>query len=195
MPASLRSRLHRFGWRRLPVSPRSRLLRFIGESVAVLVIVSVVWYFVDPPYSRLLVEITDRLSTLRIALGDGTSVIYIYFDTPLGEGSIGIKGAGFHFGLILLPVLIAVTPGLKLLRRLKFIAIALGVMFAIHIITILIFALIIGTSADPAQFGTNPWVIFLVTIGTQLFPALIWVILCFKYWFPQVEAAGKKKKR
>jgi len=179
----------------LPVSPRARLIRFIGEAVGLLIIVSVVWYFIDPPYNRLLVEITDRLSSLRIALGDGTSVIYIYFDTPLGEGSIGIRGAGFHFGLILLPVLIAVTPGLKLLRRLKFIAIALGVMLAIHIITILIFALIIGTSADPAQFGTNPWVIFLVTIGTQLFPAMIWVILCFKYWFPMAEAVGKKKKR
>jgi len=195
LPVALRSGLHRFGWRNLPVSPRARLIRFIGEAVALLIIVSVVWYFIDPPYNRLLVEITDRLSTLRIALGDGTSVIYIYFDTPLGEGSIGIKGAGFHFGLILLPVLIAVTPGLKLLRRLKFIAIALGVMFVIHIITILIFALIIGTSADPAQFSTNPWVIFLVTIGTQLFPAVIWVILCFKYWFPHAEAVGKKKKR
>ena len=195
MPVALRSRLPRFSWRNLPLSPRARLLRFIGEAVALLIVVSVVWYFIDPPYNRLLVEITDRLSTLRIALEDGTSVIYIYFDTLIGEGSIGIKGAGFHFGLILLPVLIAVTPGLRLLRRLKFIAIALGVMFVIHILTILIFALIIGTSADPAQFGTNPWVIFLVTVGTQLFPAVIWAILCFKYWFPQAEAVGKKKKR
>ena len=73
-------------------------------------------------------------------------------------------------------------------------------MLAIHITTILIFALIIGTTADPDQPGANPRVIFggvvfLVTIGTQLFPAVIWVILCFKYWFPQAAAVGKKKKR
>ena len=190
---SLRDRLPRFWRSDSPVSPRIRLIRFIGAAIALLVIVSILWYVIDPPYNRLLVEVTDPLTSLRIALGDGNSVIYFYFDTPVGEGSIGIKGAGFHFGLILLPVLIAVTPGLTLLRRLKFIAISLGVMFVIHIITILIFAWIIQSSDDPAGFGTNPWVVFLVTIGTQLFPALIWAILCFKYWFPRAESAGAKK--
>jgi hypothetical protein len=179
----------------VPLSPRARLLRFIGAALALLVIISIIWYVIDPPYNHLLVVVTDPLSSLRIALGDGNSVIYLYFDTPGGEGSIGIKGAGFHFGLILLPVLIAVTPGLTLLRRLKFIAISLGVMFVIHIITILIFSWIIQLSDDPAGFGTNPWVVFLVTIGTQLFPALIWVILCLKYWFPRAEAAGVKRVR
>ena len=192
---SLRDRLPRFWRSDSPVSPRTRLIRFIGAAIALLVIVSILWYVIDPPYNRLLVEVTDPLTSLRIALGDGNSVIYLYFDTPVGEGSIGIKGAGFHFGLILLPVLIAVTPGLTLLRRIKFIAIALGVMFVIHIVTILIFAWIIQSSVDPSRFAFSPWVTFLVTIGTQLFPALIWVILCFKYWFPQVEAAGRKKKR
>ena len=192
---SLRDRLTRFWRSDLPVSPRARLLRFIGGTIALLVIGSILWYVIDPPYNRLLVEVTDPLTSLRIALGDGNSVIYFYFDTPGGEGSIGIKGAGFHFGLILLPVLIAVTPGLTLLRRLKFIAISLGVMFVIHIITILIFAWIIQLSDNPAGFGTNPGVVFLVTIGTQLFPALIWVILCFKYWFPGAEAAGSKRVR
>ena len=139
--------------------------------------------------------VTDPLTSLRIALGDGNSVIYFYFDTPAGEGSIGIKGAGFHFGLILLPVLIAVTPGLTLLRRLKFIAIALMAMFIIHIITILIFSWILQLSDDPSRFAVNPWVTFLVTIGTQLFPALIWVILCFKYWVPRAGVAGAKRVR
>ncbi len=195
MPVSLRDRLPRFWRSDLPVSPRTRLIRFIGAAIALLVIVSILWYVIDPPYNRLLVEVTDPLTSLRIALGDGNSVIYFYFDTPVGEGSIGIKGAGFHFGLILLPVLIAVTPGLTLLRRLKFIAISLGIMFVIHILTILIFAWIIQSSDDPAGFGTNPWVVFLVTIGTQLFPALIWAILCFKYWFPRAESAGAKRVR
>jgi len=192
---SLLDRLPRFWRSDLPVSPSARLIRFIGAAIALLVIVSILWYVIDPPYNRLLVEITNPLTSLRIALGDGNSVIYFYFDTPAGEGSIGIKGAGFHFGLILLPVLIAVTPGLTLMRRLKFIAISLGVMFVIHIITILIFAWIIQLSDDPAGFGTNPWVVFLVTIGTQLFPALIWVILCLKYWFPRAEVAGSKRVR
>ena len=191
----LLDRLPRFWRSDLPLSPRARLIRFIGAAIALLVIVSIIWYVIDPPYNRLLVEVTDPLTSLRIALGDGNSVIYFYFDTPVGEGSIGIKGAGFHFGLILLPVLIAVTPGLTLLRRFKFIAISLGVMFVIHIITILIFAWIIQLSDDPAGFGTNPWVTFLVTICTQLFPALIWVILCLKYWFPGAESAGEKRVR
>lgn len=195
MPVSLRDKLPRFWRSDLPVSPRARLIRFIGAAIALLVIVSILWYVIDPPYNRLLVEVTDPLTSLRIALGDGNSVIYFYFDTPVGEGSIGIKGAGFHFGLILVSVLIAVTPGLTLLRRIKFIAIALGVMFVIHIITILIFAWIIQSSDDPSRFAVNPWVTFLVTIGTQLFPALIWAILCFKYWFPGAESTGAKRIR
>jgi hypothetical protein len=191
---SLLDRLPRFWRSDLSVSPRARLIRFIGAAIALLVIISILWYVIDPPYNRLLVEVTDPLTSLRIALGDGNNVINFYLETPPG-GIIGIKGAGFHFGLILLPVLIAVTPGLSLLRRLKFIAIALVAMFIIHIITILIFSWILQLSDDPSRFAVNPWVTFLVTIGTQLFPALIWVILCLKYWFPRVEAAGSKRVR
>jgi hypothetical protein len=191
---SLRDRLPRFWRSGVPLSPRARLLRFIGAAIALLVIVSIIWYVIDPPYNRLLVEVTDPLTSLRIALGDGNNVINFYLENPPG-GIIGIKGAGFHFGLILLPVLIAVTPGLTLLRRLKFIAIALVAMFIIHIITLLIFSWILQLSDDPSRFAVNPWVTFLVTIGTQLFPALIWVILCFKYWFPRAEAAGAKRVR
>jgi len=191
---SLRDRLPRFWRSDVPLSPRARLLRFIGAAIALLVIVSIVWYVIDPPYNHLLVLVTDPLTSLHIALGDGNNVINFYLETPPG-GIIGIKGAGFQFGLILLPVLISVTPGLTLLRRLKFIAIALGVMFIIHIITLLIFSWILQLSDDPSRFAFNPWVTFLVTIGTQLFPALIWVILCFKYWFPRAEAAGVKRVR
>ena len=191
---SLRDRLPRFWHSDVPLSPRARLLRFIGGTIVLLVIGSIIWYVIDPPYNRLLVVVTDPLTSLRIALGDGNNIINFYLETPPG-GIIGIKGAGFQFGLILLPVLISVTPGLTLLRRLKFIAIALGVMFIIHIITLLIFSWILQLSDDPSRFAFNPWVTFLVTIGTQLFPALIWVILCFKYWFPRAEAAGVKRVR
>ena len=190
----LLDRLPRFWRSDLPVSPRARLIRFIGAAIALLVIVSIIWYVIDPPYNRLLVAVTDPLTSLRIALGDGNNVINFYLENPAGA-IIGIKGAGFHFGLILLPVLIAVTPGLTLLRRLKFIAIAMVAMFIIHIITILIFSWILQLSDDPSRFAVNPWVTFLVTIGTQLFPALIWVILCFKYWVPRAGVAGAKRVR
>jgi hypothetical protein len=190
----LLDRLPRFWRSDLPVSPRARLIRFIGAAIALLVIVSIVWYVIDPPYNRLLVAVTDPLTSLRIALGDSNNHINFYLENPPGA-KLWINGAGFHFGLILVSVLIAVTPGLTLLRRIKFIAIALGVMFVIHIITILIFAWIIQSSDDPVRFAFSPWVTFLVTIGTQLFPALIWVILCLKYWFPRAEAAGAKRVR
>jgi hypothetical protein len=134
------------------LSPRARLIRFIGAAIALLVIVSIIWYFIDPPYNRLLVAVTDPLTSLRIALGDSNNHINFYLENPPGA-KLWINGAGFHFGLILLPVLIAVTPGLTLLRRLKFIAISLGVMFVIHIITILIFAWIIQLSDDPVRFA------------------------------------------
>ena len=194
MPVFLLDRLPRFWRSDLPVSPRARLIRFIAGTIALLVIVSIIWYVIDPPYNRLLVEVTDPLTSLRIALGDSNNVINFYLENPPGA-KIWINGAGFQFGLILVSVLIAVTPGLTLLRRLKFMAIALVAMFIIHIITILIFAWIIQSSDDPSRFAYSPWVTFLVTIGTQLFPAVIWVILCFKYWFPRAEAAGAKRVR
>ena len=190
----LRDRLPRFWRSDTPVSPRVRLIRFVGAVIALLIIASILWYVIDPPYNRLLVEVTDPLTSLRIDLGESNNYINFYLENPPGA-KIWINGAGFHFGLILVSVLIAVTPGLTLLRRLKFIAIALGVMFIIHIVTILSFAWIIQSSDDPFRFAFNPWLTFLVTIGTQLFPALIWVILCFKYWFPRAEAAGAKRIR
>jgi hypothetical protein len=191
---SLRDKLPRFWRRDSPLSPRTRLIRFIGAAIVLLVIVSIIWYVIDPPYNRLLVAVTDPLTSLRIELGDSNNHINFYLENPPGA-KIWINGAGFHFGLILVPVLITVTPGLTLMRLMKFIAIALGVMFVIHIITIMSFAWIIQSSDDPLRFAFDPWLTFLVTIGTQLFPALIWVILCLKYWFPRAEAAGVKRVR
>jgi hypothetical protein len=188
------------------VSPRTRLiLIFAGKTLGFLIVLSLLWHFVFAvPYDRALVAITDRLSGAEIVLGKdlgeetrqaflAESGVYLKDDyicvtmlQPWGYELYGwIEGASLSYGMLLVISLIAATPGLAWQRRLKFIGLAILIMFGIHLVTILIFAKVALAGVNPYPFTT-----LLITIGTALFPALIWGALCYKYWWPRGVARG-----
>ena len=178
------------------MSLRGRLLIFASAAVGILIVLSVLWTFlIAAPYNRALVATTDPLSGAEIVLGEdfeqadrdrlGLKEENIYFTEP-PEGVVihsFLEGSALHYGMLLVISLIAATPGLTWQRRLKFIPLAILIMFALHIITILIFAKISpGTDAS-----RNPFITLFVTMGTGLFPALIWVALSLRYWLPGTQ--------
>jgi hypothetical protein len=55
-------------------------------------------------------------------------------------------------------------------------------MFLVHLITILVFARLSFTGVAAPQHLS---VILFITLGTALFPALVWGVLCYKYWWPK----------
>jgi hypothetical protein len=179
------------------VSPRTRLvLIFAGKAVGLLIAISVLWSFlIAMPYNRALVAVTDRLSRADIILAADfdeevrqqnsleEDYICIASRQP-GEILLYgyIPGSALHYGMLLVISLIGATPALGWRRRLRFIPIAILIMLLVHLITILVFArLSFAGVAAPQQLS----VILFITLGTALFPALVWGVLCYKYWWPK----------
>lgn len=179
------------------MSPRTRLvLIFAGKAVGLLIAISALWsFFIAMPYNRALVAATDRASRADIILAadfdeevrrqnsleedyicvasrqPGEILLYGY-----------IPGSALHYGMLLVISLIGATPALGWRRRSIFIPIAILVMFVVHLITILVFARLSFTGVAAPQHLS---VILFITLGTALFPALVWGVLCYKYWWPK----------
>ena len=179
------------------MSPRTRLVFiFAGEAIGFLILLSMLWSFlIATPYNRALVTMADGISGADIVLGEDfeedvrrelglkEDYICVGVSQPWGLELYGyLEGSALHYGMLLVISLIAATPGLTWRRRFKFIPLALLIMFTLHLITILIFAKI---SLSGANISQNPFIILLLTLGTALFPALIWGALCYKYWWPR----------
>jgi len=181
------------------VSPRTRLiLVFAGSAVGILIAISVLWsFFIAMPYNRALVAVTDNLSGGRIVLGadagdDLRQLFSSIYAIPLEDDYLCVVTPGedwvpffmplsaLHYGMLLVVSLIAATPGLPWRRRLMFIPIAILIMFILHLSTILIIAKVSLSGVNPF-----PAITLFITVGTALFPALIWGILCYKYWWPK----------
>ena len=181
------------------MSPRTKLiLIFAGKAVGILIAISVLWsFFIAMPYNRALVAVTDSLSGGRIVLGadagdDLKQLFLSIYGIPLEQDYLCVVTPGedwvpffmplsaLHYGMLLVVSLIAATPGLGWRRRFIFIPIAILIMFLVHIITILIMARV-------SLAGVNPFpaITLFITVGTALFPAIVWGILCYKYWWPK----------
>jgi hypothetical protein len=188
------------------VPPRTKLvLVFAGKTLAFLIVLSLLWHFaIAAPYNRALVAITNSLSRADIVLGQDIGEetrqeflsefgVYLKDDyicvttlQPWGYDLYGwIEAPSLQYGMLLVISLIAATPGLVWQRRLKFIGLALVIMFALHLVTILIFARISLSGVNPYPFTT-----LFISIGTALFPALIWGALCYRYWWPRGAPPG-----
>ncbi len=162
---------------------RNRILRFVGFTVLWFILVCVVWYFlIGPVYNDALAGLADKLTPGK-DIWHMNDNIYVL---PEGvELSNGIYALDLQYGLLLLIALIAATPGLQLIQRLKYIPVAFVVMFVIHVIGILIFA----WSAP----GDNPLLVLFSVLGSALFPIVIWGILSFRYFMPKLQEASSIK--
>ncbi|MGA8849488.1 MAG: hypothetical protein WB564_06680 [Dehalococcoidia bacterium] len=181
------------------MSPRTRLiLIFAGKAVGIIIAVSVLWNFlIAMPYNRALVAVSDSLSSGRIILGEDATQDFrqLFFSTygvPMEDDYLCVATpredfvpffmplSALHYGMLLVVSLIAATPALGWRRRLMFIPIAILIMFLIHVSTILIIAKVSLSGANPL-----PTITLFITLGTALFPTLVWGILCYKYWWPK----------
>lgn len=160
------------------MSLANRLLPFIGKTIIFFVLIGILWHFIAPAYNHLLAAVSDAISPSDIATDSDGRMINVTSQTV----SAGIHGQDLHYGLLLVIALIAATPGLRLIQRLKFIPIAVVVMFVIHVIGILIFA----WSAP----GDNPLLVLFSVLGSALFPIVIWVVLSFRYFMPKLQEAS-----
>jgi hypothetical protein len=173
---------------------RGRFFTFIVKAIGFLIVISVVWYFIISPYNRLLLAAADKITSPELTLSLKQNTIYLYLQdlsSPIG----GIYVLALHYGLIVVVSLILATPGLRIYQRLRSIAISLLAIFAVHLITVVLFAQT-ALSGAATSMEQNPLIVLFAIIGADLFPILIWGILSYKYFLtkPRKSVARDKTK-
>ena len=172
---------------------RGKFSTFIGKAIGFLIVISVAWYFITPAYNRLLLAIVDKIVPPELTLLLKQDTVYIYLQNvsnPIG----GIYVSALHYGLVVVVSLILATPGLRIYKRLRSMAIALLAIFAVHLISIALFAH--NALSGAASMEQNPLIVLFAIIGADLFPILIWGILSYKYFLtkPRKSLARHKTK-
>ena len=173
---------------------RSKLLWFIGKFVLFLILLALVWPFLAPGYSKLLIWPANKLLALggipiELRLEEEGIKSYLLTKGPDLQNS-GSKPSPFRmkiFGsyeIILLIALFLATPGLKALKRLGLTAAALGTIFIYHVVDIV---LGIRLLYRPSPFYS--WAYMLSIFGQLWVPLLIWGLLTFRYWLPKPRTA------
>lgn len=163
---------------------RSRLLLFVGRTIAFFIVIAIVWHFIAPGYNDLLAGAADRFAPAQTMISHEQNTIYVIPEIGTGRtGAYAIEALDLQYGLLLVLALIAATPGMRLRQRFKSIPIALVIMFIVHVAGILVFANA-TRSETPATIGSNPFVILFGIFGADLFPVLVWGVLSFRYFLP-----------
>ena len=154
---------------------RARLLPFALKAIGFFLAGYLVWHFIGPWYDRWLVWVIDGLSPSEVTL-DGNHIMLGHH----GGQPLGIWSEGFHYGIILVIALVAATPGMSLWRRFKSVVIAVTLLFAVHVVTLLALA--------GRDFTADPFLVaLLLPVGFNLFPIVIYGALTWRYWRPEAK--------
>ena len=176
------------------MSNRRSVLIFIGKVIVIIIIMSSFWPFLTPSYNHALVGVANKVvpSDITLMAEDSSIIIRHEYDSMIA--TLPVHGLFLQYGLVVLIALIGATPGLKLRQRLKFIAVALIIMFAIHVVSMLAISKVAQSiSLEHPSKGGSPLEILFISIGFDLFPVLVWVVLSFKYWWPKPKVTSGTK--
>ena len=168
------------------------LLSFAGRFLLVFFLILPLWFVLTPAYNRLLASSTNTVLRLtehphvNTLVGWKHDILIVRSNTPFTEG---MKVQGFtayltHFNLILLVALVLAPRQIEGWRRCKMLAIALAILFLIHVLY-----LVVGVKyfaqpeleafQSPAgrlyAWGVN----FYLLMASQVLPVVIWMAL---YW-------------
>jgi hypothetical protein len=165
--------------------PLSKLVRFLLIAAGLIILLSVLWSFVEPRYSNLLTDVARGVVSPGVTVEQREGTIYFTRIEHMGglqrEVKDWIHTAAIQFGLLLTVALVAATPGLRLKRRFLYSFIAAVATFTLQIIAVVLMA---------RTFSS----IFFVVVS-DLCPPLLWALFSFRYWFPKSAATMIKSKQ
>lgn len=162
----------------------SRLLSFAFRALITLLIVTLLWINIAKNYNQALTALASPF------LPTGTTVQEldnrITFGHPRFADDVIIDGLTFHFGLVLLSVLVIAASDIQILPRLYWLAGFGLATFVVHVIGIILLAagLVWSTSATSPTYSTR-LVMSVFAIFWGLIPPLAGGIWCFVYWLPK----------
>jgi len=166
------------------------LLNFAGRFLLIFFLMLAPWFFFTPAYNRLLASGTNLLLPLiedphvSTLVGWKHDIAIVRSDAPPTTGMRIQKFTGYltHFNLILMVALVLAPRQIEWRRRGKILAIALGILFLIHLLYLLIGVKFFqqpeleAFQSSAGRFyvwGTN----FYLSVASQLLPVLIWMVL------------------
>ncbi len=175
--------------------PLSRVIRFLLIAAGLIIVLSVIWSFVDTTYSNFLSSIARGVVSQGVSVEQRQESIIFHrvvmrpvqienktIHVPI-QVTDGIDAAAIQFGLLLAVALMAATPGLTLKRRFSFTGIALAVTFVLQVLSVIVMA---------KTFNS----LFFVIVS-DLFPVVLWAVFALKYLFapsrPRPTGAGTKE--
>jgi glucan phosphoethanolaminetransferase (alkaline phosphatase superfamily) len=167
------------------MSGRHKLFIFAVKVLVLIIITAPLWAVVAPWYSQALAAAADKVAPSSIAFRAENSSILIEAVHGQARVVLTVHGLSLIYGLAVLLALIIATPGLAVRKRLKFVAAAFVIMFIIHWMAMLAMGeLAQSISPEHPSVAGNPLYILVVSIGVDLFPILVWIVLSHKYWLP-----------
>lgn len=166
------------------------LLLFTGRFVAVFLLTLPLWFVLAPAYSHLLASSANivlrftEVPHVTTLMGWKNNLLIVRSDAPLMEG---MKIQGFsayltYANLVLLVALVLAPRQVDEWRRCKMLAVALGFLFLIHVLYLVIGVKFfqqpeLETSQSSAghlyAWGVN----FYLSMASQLLPVLLWMVL------------------
>ena len=158
---------------------RRRLLAFVITVLVLIVLLAPAWPFLAPGYTRLLVAVSNGVASSSITMAAvDNSIIISHAAAEVAPISVG--SLPFQAGLFLVVILIIATPGLGVRRRLGYALAAVVLTFGLHVVGVLFMS--------TRTRALRPAITLFASIGIDLFPILIWGVLCARYWRPAGEA-------
>jgi hypothetical protein len=173
--------------------PLNKIIRFLLIAAGLIIVLSVLWNFVDSDYSTFLGKIASALAPAEYKVETHEGTIYFtrqYFIMDVGgkpthvavpknyPSDASIVASAIQFGLLLTVALVAATPGLGWRRRILFSLIAASVTFTLQVLSVVVMA---------KTFNT----IFFVIVS-DVFPPLLWAFFFFRYWNRNSSAKEKQ---
>ena len=185
-------------------SKTKALLTFAGRFLLVFFLILPLWFVLTPTYNRFLafsaniaLPFTEdpHVNTL---VGWKHDILIVRSGTPFTRGMKLQAFTGYltHFNLILMVALMLAPRQMEWRRRFKILAIALGILFLIHVLYLLIGVKFfqqpeLEAFQSPAGrlyvWGTN----FYLSVASQLLPVLIWMALYRTVATSQDEGEGE----
>jgi hypothetical protein len=164
------------------MSLNTKLLVFSAKTLVLLVLIYPLWSVLTPLYNGFVAEVSNSFISITgkasgiVLIPEGHFIWIDEFETEPKAVMQRIDVNKVYFNLILLIALFLATPSLGLQGRLKLLFAGLAVLFIAHVFSVVIIARDVqGGILRQAQR-------FLITMGFQLFPILIWAMLTYKCW-------------
>lgn len=166
------------------------LLSFAGRFLVVFFLTLPLWFVLTPAYNRLLASSTNTVLRftehphVTTLVGWKHNILLMPSSRAFTEGMKvhGFTGYLTHFNLLLLVALVLAPQQITWWRRCKLLAIALGILFLIHVLYLVIgvkffqqpeLEVFQSPSGRLYVWGVN----FYLSMASQLLPVLIWMAL------------------